>query len=223
MGSDSDLAPDPDRERLLDRLIQLPDEFQPRLKAGFHRLSALPPEVRSRLIDEILSRMGEGRSPRPSEVAIAVGMEVADLGDTTIAATVLFGILLDLEVGAEKFLDISERRLFDERDRPAVAEMVRRVVSDRSRLKAATEVSSLAKAVLPAFSRMDVELDVRLRFKGDKLALNVPIAIAYIDTDCEDQDLWIQLTKGDIRHIVNRLEEVERQISLAEKLMATIS
>lgn len=218
METEPDITPDADRERLLERLDRLPEDLQPRLRMGFRKLSALDANKRTQLANEVLLRMGEGYSPHLGEIAIAMGVDRTEVGDAIVAATLLFGLLFDLNMATKEFLDITESKLFSESDRVVVSELVGFANQNKTVLKNSVTEGAIARSVLPSFSRFEVELDVRIKFDGDKFERSVPVAVAFIDTDSENQRLWFQLQRSDMRRIISRLQEVERQMDLAQNL-----
>ena len=79
---------------------------------------------------------------------------------------------------------------------------------------------SLVNAVLPSFDGFESVLDVRIG-EGEQKGVAVPVAIAFLDTDARDEQLWFQLTKEDVQELIE-LNALLKRFEAADELVAKI-
>jgi hypothetical protein len=81
------------------------------------------------------------------------------------------------------------------------------------------ERRSLAMQTLPSLTSFDVSVDLRFKFDKDEIADRVAVALVHIGTDVTEE-MWLQLSRGDIDMILQSLTETLRRMDAVEKFCA---
>jgi hypothetical protein len=108
-------------------------------------------------------------------------------------------------------------KLFDEADARAVSAITKRIGQQQPGLKKMFDRRSLAVETLPSLTGFNLSIDLRLRFTKDEVTEGVAVALIHIRTDAEPE-LWLQLSRGDVDAIAEKLRETSRRMELAENL-----
>jgi hypothetical protein len=64
---------------------------------------------------------------------------------------------------------------------------------------------------------ISVAVDMRFRIIDAEVKLSVPIALLHIDTDA-NEELWVQLTRGDVEDTIEKLSKCLEDMKLIETL-----
>jgi hypothetical protein len=60
-------------------------------------------------------------------------------------------------------------------------------------------------------------VDIRIGFDNDEIALAVPVVLVHIDTDSKDQEIWFQMSKGQLKTAIEDLTKILLRVEAAEK------
>jgi hypothetical protein len=74
----------------------------------------------------------------------------------------------------------------------------------------------LAGEVLPSFARLDIAVDIRVQIAEGRVEYTVPGAIVRIDTDSDQAELVLQLSRGDLEDVIQKLSEGLENMKIAE-------
>ena len=73
---------------------------------------------------------------------------------------------------------------------------------------------------MPSLYSFDVAVDLRVRIEDGKVRTTIPVAIVHLDTDSENQEIWVQLSTSDIDFIIKRLLRAQDDMKIAESLLS---
>ncbi|MFI4933749.1 MAG: hypothetical protein ACHP7N_03955 [Caulobacterales bacterium] len=206
------------RSTLAARLSDVPERILPRVRRGFQIASELNPEVRRQCVHDILSRLASQSRPEPSDIGGKVGLSASDAGDLLLAVSLTFGAMIDISASPDDFIQEAST-LYDESGKAAVSEISIAVSTRRDELKESMDNSSLANSVLPSLVQFDLDIDIRVKFENNKVINSAPVAVVFIGSDREGQDICLQLSKTDIDMLVDRLTKASGEMDLAGRLI----
>lgn len=199
-----------DVRTLRHRINGLPDDLVDHLKMGFDLLSQTSPDRRKTLMSAFLSTYADGTNVERREGARILDVPENVAGDALAAVSFMIGVLSDLEVSADDFVNAATDKVLDDHE-SLVKELASAIIAERDELKTSSEQRELANSVLPSFRGFDYEIDLRIKFTEDnKVSSRVPVLVGWVKTDVAD-DLWLQVTEGNLvkwRDMLN--EAIER-------------
>jgi len=119
------------------------------------------------------------------------------------------------------FVQAGSGNIFEAGCEPTASAIADFVISKRAALDKAMARRRLANAVLPSLAVFEVTVDLRIRFEEGKVQEFVPVALAHIDTDADNTELWLQLSRADIMVIIDKLNKCMNEMALAEDILNT--
>lgn len=96
------------------------------------------------------------------------------------------------------------------------------IEADRSSIQEAIKRETLASSVLPSLLSFSVAVDLRLKFEKEKIVAAVPVLVVHLDTDADDQAVWVQLTQADTERLLEQLQTGLESLKAAGKAAATL-
>ena len=211
-----------DQESLQHRLMDVPPGVRPHIRMGFHLLSRIEPERRSALTQYIIQTLIESREIESSHAQKVSGLNDHTIGDTLTAITFAIASIIDLDVSKDDFLSFVPDEILDPVDRPAAEQVLASVPSRREELKSAMDTSSLARTVLPSYRRISIQTDMRVKFADDgSIAGTAPVAICFLTTDIEAEELFFQAELDDIERLIKSLGVVKENLRRLKGLKLT--
>jgi hypothetical protein len=139
------------------------------------------------------------------------------------AYSIIIGLLSESEASAEQFAEAARNKLFNEEDELTAFTIATLACEHRDELKAGIERAQLAGAVLPSLIRFELEVDFRVRVSEGTIKTGVPIAVVHIDTDATAQEMWLQLSRGDVEDMIKKLNDTLESMNVAETLASQVS
>jgi hypothetical protein len=147
------------------------------------------------------------------------GLGKAESGQISTAYTVAMGLLGESVATADDFVEAARGKLFDPEDEGSARAIAGAICDLRGDIKVVLASAELAGSVLPSFMSLDTSLDVRMKFADGKLLTAAPVVVAYLDTDANGEEIWFQMTKGDIEGLVKQFNVILSDIKAAEALI----
>jgi hypothetical protein len=209
--------PLPDRNIAAD-VSDMPDDVRQDIRAGFAVATALTGEMLERFIDVYLQGFQRGGATLDLDPLVELaGKPRSDIIDLVAAVSVLVGLLSKGPISENDLEVLMREKLFDEADARAVSAITKRIGQQQPGLKKMFDRRSLAVETLPSLTGFNLSIDLRLRFTKDEVTEGVAVALIHIRTDAEPE-LWLQLSRGDVDAIAEKLRETSRRMELAENL-----
>jgi hypothetical protein len=210
--------PESPREALARRLAEYPKEALPFINAGFATAAKLSQETRNRVLIEVVDNFKRGnRRVESATLRNMINLSEREFEQLAAAYTLTIGLLTETQATPEDFVNASVNVLFlpeQEGVARSIAESVGVILSE---LVDTIERTQLGGAVLPSWERFDAVVDLRIRVVKGEVRAFVPVAIAHIETDV-GEELWLQLTKGDVEDTLKKLSNLLEEMKLAEGL-----
>jgi hypothetical protein len=207
-------------EKLSTEIAQLPERGQAAARRGYHVAAGLTEAARSKVLEAVVREFGQsGGSVDGEVIAREAGIPVPDANQLLTALTITVALLTQAPVSPAAFIEAGRDKLFDPSSEPAALSIANLITPRHGELEKTFARQSLATSVLPALSRFQLAVDLRVRFSNGELEEFVPVAVVYIDTDAEGQNLVMQLTRSDIDNVIAKLHDAAQQLALAEGLL----
>lgn len=187
---------------------------------GIDTLSKLTAE-QSRALLAFVSRSGGRPSYAYSteDAVDQIGLKGLELASALSLASVVVVAMARAGQDAPAILSQFEQLLGTEKSIGQFREFFDIAVEGRSEHRRALRRAELANQILPTVSEFYAAIDVRLRMGPHKFALAVPVAIAQISTDLDDQYLRFQMTQEQAEKLAKEIGAVAEQLAKAEALM----
>ena len=201
----------------------MPTEVRAFLASGFSQLVTLPPESLKSLADQVI------RSLDPSEPAPEIGTVARELdvdvstmqaimAAGTLQASALFGALHPMSLSTFVTKAISAR-VMEQEYAPAVQAFYKEHLDPyRAALYDALARAYSSTLIVPSFRSLATTIDLRVAHTNDERAVTIPIVIATLRTDIEDQELLFQMTPRDVGQLLKRLETLKKQLTRSKSM-----
>jgi hypothetical protein len=209
--------------RLSREIAELPARATVATRQGFAIASALSEIDRQKAVELMLASVQRSRAGFDTEaVSNELNLPRRDAGRLMTALSVTLGLLSDNVASLEEFAQAARDTIFEAASEPAVRAIADIIIRERPTLAKAMARHQLAAEVLPSLVEFDVTVDLRIRFNDDKADEFVSVAVVHIDTDGNNQELWLQLSKSDINTMLETLNKAAREMDLAENLLSQV-
>jgi hypothetical protein len=197
----------PSSGTLVDAFNGMPDRLKAFVRAGVNVLSKVPPSNLELLFRAVLETIQSGESF--SEAPVLTG-----------ALSLIASIASDRSESAEQFVNIAiDSKLIETADVGTLRMFLSAVIQNRQAVRRALQTSRLATQVLPSLSEFETTVDMRFGFEKGRLIESVPVILLHIDTDAQGQEIWLQLTKGQLERIIKELQDTLKNVERAEKVI----
>jgi hypothetical protein len=209
--------------RLSGQIAEFPERGKVAARQGFEILRGLSEADRAKTVELMFASLEKGGGWDLDTELLAKEVPSlnrrGDAGRAVTALSIAFALLTQNEVSAAEFVQAGTSKIFDS-DSEATASFIANVVlGRRATLTRAIERSRLANAVLPSLVRLDVSVDLRIRFQDGKAQDSVPVAVAHIDTDADNNEIWFQMSRSDVGSLIEKLQNTATEMDLAEEVI----
>jgi hypothetical protein len=191
-------------------------ESRAHLIEGFGYLARLSDADYTEMVNEFIQSISPSGRGGPT-LGPRFGMDQRQVNALAGAASfVLFAVGFGAET-AEQVLEYAIGALeLDAAIKPSLSKFGRVVEENSANLKRAFELTRLSNEVLPSLLQFETALDLRLGFDNETIASVIPVVVVHVDTDSE-QEIWFQLSKGQLERLSDDLKKVLDQIVRAEE------
>jgi hypothetical protein len=209
--------------QLSEEISALPTRASVATRQGFAVASALPEINRQKAVELMLSSVRSSRAGFDTEsVSNETNLSLRDAGRLMTALSVTLGLLSENVASSEEFVQAGRGTIFDAASEPTVRAIADIIIRERPTLAKEMARHQLAAEVLPSLAQFDVTVDLRVRFNNDKADEFVSVAVVHIDTDGNNQELWLQLSKSDITTMLDKINKAAREMDLVENLISQV-
>jgi hypothetical protein len=132
--------------------------------------------------------------------------------------SLVIGLLLESHVTVLDFVEATRDQLFAPDQEATFRSIVDSICTSREEIRANVDQAQLAGAVLPSLETLDIAVDIRIRVSDGAVKTSVPVALLHLGTDSR-QEVWVQLTKGEVQDTINQLSRCLEELNLAETLV----
>jgi hypothetical protein len=213
--------PENAKEDISLRLSRYPEQALSYFQGGFSSAAALPEATRRKVLSEMISNFQRGtRRLDSSNLRQITGLPTKVAEQVASVYSLVIGLLTETTATPEEFLEAAANKVFVEPDRAAAKSIATAVCDARAEILSTVLRTQLAGEVLPSLYTFDVAVDVRVRVEDGSVVTSVPVAVLHIDTDAENHEIWLQLTKGDIDNLIRTLTTTLSDMQVAEDLVS---
>jgi hypothetical protein len=207
------------REEVARRLNRYPNEALSYFQGGFSSAASLSDQKRREVLAEMISNFQRGtRRLDSSNLREITGLSSNIAEQVASVYSLVIGLLTETTATPDDFVEAATGTIFLEKDRGTARSIAGEVYDERSEISKTVARTQLAGEVLPSLYTFDVAVDLRVRVENKAIVTSVPVAVLHIDTDAEDHEIWVQLTKGDIDNIIRTLTKALEDMQVAEDL-----
>jgi hypothetical protein len=198
-------------------LAGIPPSFAAFLRHGFTVLSTVGPQHYSLLVEQAVEAIDCPTLRGEEKIATEIGVKEDDLTPLVAAVTMVCVTLSSGEETPESLVNAAiGAKIVSDAQKDVLLEFAKIVAQARSRMKEAMLRSNIASRVLPALTEFSTAVDVRLSFKREEIVNSVPVVVAHVDTDTAEQELWFQMSKSQLKFLIENLQDTLRRLELAE-------
>jgi hypothetical protein len=207
-----------------DEFAAIPDNLKDRMRKGFSNLPKLSPENSQALVELVLKTLPNRKFQADDDLLSKLGLDPDATASLFTAVAMASLILSNRKEDSEQFTNAAiQARVMNEPDKEHAKAFLEAVIKNRPAFKLALDREQVGQQVLPSISNFETSVEVRLRFNEDQIALAVPVVVIHIDTDSEGQRVWFQLTKSELKQVIEQLQKALRRIEHAERWTASNS
>lgn len=201
-----------------DALADIPSGPAKYVQRGLGTLSKFTNDQARQISNLIIEGFHKGGGHvEPKTIREEFELSEEDANDLALAMAVMVGVLSARGETAQEFVDAAVDRKFLEAAHSAqVLNVANIFISSRSDINEAIERQTLASEVLPSLQSFDLTIELRLGFENNNIKRIMPIAVVHLDTDTFQQEIWFQLTKFEMKKMIDKLKEGLDQMKLAE-------
>jgi hypothetical protein len=187
------------------------------LKPGFSVLTRIPPHLYGRLTKEFVETVGPSHLRNDGKVAVGLGVKEDEVGPLLAAVSVVGLSLSQTEETADNFVAAAlKAKVINDAEKATLLAFAQGIVKDRIHLAAVLGRSQVVSEVLPTLTDFETTIDVRPVFEKGQIVGSVPIILVHMDTDASDMELWFQISKNDLQHVLESLSDSLRRVEQAE-------
>ena len=211
----------PTRARADALFSNMPPEVCALLASGFAQLATLSPEALKNIASQV-TRWLDPAEPEPRTEILAhqyklgVSTMNAIVAAVTFQASALFAANCSLEAFVAKATEtgvlkeeyVSAVRVFGEKH----------LGSHSTALNESLVRANVSTRILPSFHSLSTTIDIRVATVKDKHAVTIPVAIAELLTDVDDEKLIFQLTRRDVDQLMEQLGKVTKLLARSKDM-----
>lgn len=196
-------------------LAGMPAPLKEIVKRGFASITQMTPEALDKL-RRVAKEALQEPEPALSGGFPSLGVD-AESARVAVAAAGFLATLVAGDSAVKEILAALPTALAEPLS-PQVISLINTFGTESQELRSLYQKYRLSKATLPSFGKLDVSVDVRVDFQDDGTSVTLPVAIAYLDTDAADQELWFQMTESQVSSLIEQLEKVRENLKRAASM-----
>jgi hypothetical protein len=210
--------PETPREELARRLAQFPQEALSYFKGGFGAAATLSDSTRDQVLQEVINNFSRGTRRLDGSIIRPIAkLSERDSEQVASVYSLVIGLLSESSAMPEDFVNAARNILFSPDHETTARSIANAICVARANVKTSVDRAQLAGEVLPSLDEISVAVDMRFRIIDAEVKLSVPIALLHIDTDA-NEELWVQLTRGDVEDTIEKLSKCLEDMKLIETL-----
>jgi len=203
-------------------LASLPAGLKVAALQGFSLLNELSEEKATRLVEFVREAVIAQGPVDQEKTASEFGLGRTQMG-ALVAAASLMAVAMSppRQISAQTFVDAAiEANVLDRKDSDAALRLGKLVEAQRPAMRRALDRARMLAEVLPVLTNVDWTVDLRFGFAKDKIDAAIPIAMVFLDTDRQGQEICFQITKPHLERLIQELGRALSRIRLVEEWAA---
>lgn len=169
------------------------------------------------------------RAPRPSglygdshSLISETGVEEEYADRVRMAVVMMVGSIGGSSISSEEFVNAGmESGALTEEEVPGIKRFADAIIDNRAELKRDNDRAKLQNSVLPTLLEFELSLDARVQIYDGDIDYAVPVVVAYLDTDAENQVVWFQMNEERVLEIRDKLNVALDQLEILKKWLGS--
>ncbi len=193
-----------------------------KLRSGLAIVARLEEQEHHRLLDwarapRAMGLYGDARS-LVSETGVAE--EYAD--QVRMAVVMMVGSIGGSSIASQDFIDAGlKSSALTEKEVRGIKKFADLIIECRSEIKKEKDIAQLQNSALPTLIEFELTLDARVQVSDGTILYAVPVVVAYVDTDSENQVLWFQMNEERAREVRDKLSATLDHLDIVKKWLHT--
>jgi hypothetical protein len=207
------------KEELARRIGEYPKEALPYFNQGFVSASKLSEETRRLVLAEVIASFKRG-TRRLDGAALRPLTKLNDREVEQLASvySLVIGLLSESSATTEDFIASAKGILFLPEQESTAQLIAASVCASRQEIRLTVDRAQLAGEILPSLFVFDIAVDIRIRVVDGEVKTFVPVAIVHLDTDADSEEVWFQMSRGDVEDTISKLTNALDDMKLAETM-----
>ena len=198
---------------IIESAFDVPDNIKSSIHAGLTLIADLDERGQERLLAWARVPRARGLYGDNKSLVSETGLPQEHAGAVRLAVAMMVGSLRGSSTAADEFISAGlDKSAFTEAESPGLTRFAELIIACRSELTNETDLAQLQDVVLPTLTEFDVTLDARVEISDGAVIRGVPVVIAYVDTDAENQVVWFQMNAERVRELRDELTNTLDQI-----------
>lgn len=204
-------------ESLENLFLEMPETVRVFAREGFGALANLNEEDLGKLATLIPEKFATSAGPDVEELRERLRLPARKANALAIVAAFATAAVTSGEDPSKAIAVGLETKILTPEASVAFQRLIELLKPQGPLIKETIKSQELASEVLPSFERLSTALDLRLRFEGGKIGATVPVVVVHLSTDSRDSQVWFQLQKQDLVHLIAQCEKLLREVEEAER------
>ena len=199
----------------------IPPEATETLASGFSQLSGLTADQLEALVSYVITWLDPSElAPEMEALATKCKVVPSDMTAMAAAATIQASALFTAKPPMQPGVFIEEAvnaEVLPADQASAVQDFgVHHLEPRREAFRAAFARARSSTEIVPCYTGLGATVELRIADLDEEHFVTLPTAVALLRTDISDEKLVFQMTRRDVRHLIERLESLDEQLALAK-------
>lgn len=203
--------------------FDVPANVANELKQGFAVIASLTEDEQQRILAWVRTPRAGWRLGDVSSLVAETGLAEQQAAPLRLAVGMMVGTLTESGAAVDEFTSAGvESGVLVEANVSGVTSFGKLVVDSRAELQEQRDATQLQDAVLPTLMKFELALDARVQVSDGTVIRGVPVVVAYVDTDAEDQVIWFQMDEPTVREVRDKLTSMLDGIAVLGKSLGLL-
>lgn len=190
----------------IDSAFDVPDHIMNSLRSGLEIIANLQEMEQEKLLNWARFPRASGLFGDNKSFVSETGLREKHADRVRIAVVMMVGSLRESPVTAEEFIEAGlNNTAFTQAEIYGLKRFAQMIIAVRAELKRESDLVQLQDVVLPTLMEFELTLDARVQILDGVVANAIPVVIAFVDTDAEDQLVWFQMNEQRVRELRDKL------------------
>ena len=206
----------------IDSAFTVPANIRESLRSGLTVIANLDKQHSEKLLAWARAPRAHGLYGDNSSFVSETGLSEHHADRVRIAVVMMVGSLRNSSITAEEFIEAGlASSTFTQAEVPGLKRFAELIIGARPELKKEGDLAQLQDIALPTLIEFDLTLDARVQISDGAVSHGVPVVIAYVDTDAEDQLVWFQMNETRVRELRDKFSTMLDQIDILKEWLKT--
>lgn len=187
------------------------------MRKGFALFGRLSKSQITAVVNVAVATMEDAHAVDKLGATDTLGLSESETFPTVVAASFL-GRAINSRESLGEITEILRKR-FDlgEKDVAGINTVLAEFQLRRTEIEETTERQALANAILPSFEHLRTTVDLRLKLVDDSVYTVAAVAVAHLQTDDEHQRVFFQLSKEQLKRLIDESQGTLKEMDEKEE------